>query len=101
VSDPSGPFPEIRAANDALDGLAAKARLIKRLHAKRYNEQLKFFAGMLNTLAVGIFGAAFILPIVGHSQTGPDFLMRPVWILVAAGLHVVGLAMLGLIRSEE
>jgi len=53
----------------------------------------------MNTIAIGIVVAAIIVPGV----SSPALLLEPprvIWILIAAALHIVAQAVLGLLRSE-
>ena len=72
----------------------------RRLANKRYNERIRLIYTAANTLALGIIGAAFIVP--GVSSVATIFeTQRAIWFLAAAGLHVLAQAVVGFLRSEE
>lgn len=69
----------------------------RKLAARRLNENLKLLASSLNTVALTILGAAFLLPTIsGQAVATPT-----IWIMIAAGLHLLAQAVLRLIQSED
>jgi hypothetical protein len=68
----------------------------RRLGAKRQNERVKLGASFLNTAAIAVLGAAFIVPAVSGSGN-----IRWNWVPVALILHLAAHAAFGLLRSEE
>lgn len=68
----------------------------RRLRAKRQNERVKLLASFLNTLALAIIGAAFVVPGVGSLSS-----VRWAWIPVGLVLHFSAQTALGLLKSEE
>lgn len=72
----------------------------RRLHAKRANERIKLLYSTANALAIGVLGAAIIVPGVTSLASLME-LQRAIWFLVAVGLHCTGLAIVGLLRSED
>ena len=71
----------------------------RRLANKRYNERIRLIYTAANTLALGIIGAAFIVP--GVSSVATIFeTQRAIWFL-AAGLHILAQVVVGFLRSEE
>ena len=68
----------------------------RKLKAKRHNERVKLAASALNTLAIGIIGAAFIVPGVTSLDN-----VRWVWIPAAFILHLIGQVLLGTLKSED
>ena len=72
----------------------------RRLAAKRANERVKLFYSTMNAFAVGVVGAAFIVP--GITSIASIFeLQRWIWFIAAAGLHLMAQLVIGLLRSEE
>lgn len=72
----------------------------RRLAAKRANERIKLVYTTANAFAIGIVGAAFIVP--GVSSLFPLIeVRRGIWLLIAAGLHIVAHLFIGRLRSED
>lgn len=69
----------------------------RRLSAKRNNERVKLAASTMNAISLTTFGAAFILP----SVTGGAATPAPIWVIVAAVLHVGAHALFRFLRSED
>jgi len=72
----------------------------RKLHAKRANERVKLLYSTVNALAIGMVGAAFVVPGV----TSADALLEPqrwIWILIAVALHSVAYLIVGWLRSED
>ena len=70
-----------------------------RLAVKRSNEGLKLTATLANNLAVGIFIGGLVAPSAAGRHFGPQWYIALT--IAAAGLHVTGRWLLGLLRSEE
>lgn len=68
----------------------------RRLASKRVNESLKLAANFLNAIAIGVVGAAFIVPGVTDFAT-----VRWIWIPAGLVLHLVGHMLLQSLRSED
>jgi hypothetical protein len=68
----------------------------RKLTARRTNEHLKLAASFLNTLALAIIGAAFVVPGVTSLE-----LVRWIWIPVGLLLHLTAHLMLRLLKSED
>ncbi|WP_051956076.1 hypothetical protein [Beijerinckia mobilis] len=66
------------------------------LAAKRSNERVKLAAAALNALAIGVLGAAFVVPGVENLDK-----VHWWWIPVALFLHVMAHATFGFLRLEE
>lgn len=62
----------------------------RRLRAKRFDEHLKLLVTTLNVIALAIFGAGVLQPLV---LTGPDAtpfsLFNLVWIALSVALHLL------------
>jgi hypothetical protein len=69
---------------------------LRRLRAKRNNERYKLAASFLNTIAIAILGAAFIIP----SISSPD-LIRWQWVPAALILHGGAHVVLGFLNNED
>ena len=73
-----------------------EARL--KLQAKRFNEHIKLFVTTLNVIALTIFGAGVLQPLVAaDSSDTPAFAFNMIWIALSVALHFVaqGLIRLG------
>ena len=68
----------------------------RRLRAKRQNERMKLGASSLNTLAMGLLGAAVIVPGVTSLQA-----IQWQWIPVGLILHGGAHLLLGRLTSED
>jgi len=68
----------------------------RKLRAKRANERVKLAAGALNTLALAVVGAAFVIPGVTSLAN-----VRWAWIPVGVVLHILAHIALGLMKSED
>ncbi|MGH2343500.1 hypothetical protein ACRC7T_18700 (plasmid) [Segnochrobactraceae bacterium EtOH-i3] len=69
----------------------------RRLAAKRNNERVKLAASTMNAIGLTTFGAAFILPFVNGGPATPT----PLWVIVAAVLHVGAHVLFRFLRSED
>ena len=72
----------------------------RKLSAKRTNERIKLLYTTANALAIGVLGAAIIVPGVSSLASLLD-LQRGIWLLVAAALHCTALLIVWLLRSED
>jgi hypothetical protein len=72
----------------------------RKLANRRFNEHLRLFASLLNALAIGLFGAAIIIPGVAAPATFIS-LRTGVWFFAAAALHLVAQAAVSFLRSED
>ena len=68
----------------------------RKLRAKRNNERVKLTAVSLNTLALAILGAAFIVPGVTSFDN-----VRWAWIPIGFALHLLAHVVLGFLKSED
>ena len=68
----------------------------RKLRAKRTNERVKLTTVSLNTLALAIVGAAFIIPGVTSLEN-----VRWAWIPVGLILHLLAHLVLGFMKSED
>jgi hypothetical protein len=68
--------------------------------AKRFNEGAKLLASLFNSLAIAVFGAAFVIPI---TQGRYDVLAHGGGLLLVAGvsLHLAGQAALRFLQAED
>ncbi|WP_407528126.1 hypothetical protein [Methylobacterium oryzisoli] len=68
--------------------------------AKRFNEGVKLFAALLNALSIGVFGAAFVVPVARRRY---DVFAEGGWLLLLGGvcLHGIGQIVLRFFRAEE
>jgi hypothetical protein len=71
----------------------------RKLAARRWNEHLKLIATSLNTIALGIVGAAYVIP--GVAGTFSMDLPRLIWLFYALVLHLASHAVLRFFRSED
>jgi hypothetical protein len=69
----------------------------RKLAAKRFNEHIKLLMGSFNTVALTIFGAAFLLPYLNGNESHPSLF----WILVAIVLHLAAHIAVRFTKSEE
>jgi hypothetical protein len=68
----------------------------RKLRAKRTNERVKLTAVSLNTLALAIVAAAFVIPGVTSLDN-----VRWAWIPIGFILHLLAHAVLGFMKSED
>jgi hypothetical protein len=68
----------------------------RKLRAKRTNEHLKLVAAFLNTLALAVIGAAFVIPGVASLEG-----VRWIWVPVGLFLHLLAHMMLRFLKSED
>ena len=68
----------------------------RKLRAKRQNERVKLAASALNTLALAIAGAAFIVPGMTSLEN-----VRWTWIPVSLGLHICAHLVFTALKSED
>lgn len=68
----------------------------RKLAAKRTNERVKMLAGTLNALAIGILGAAFVVPGVTSLEN-----VRWIWIPAALVLHLMAYVAYRFLKSED
>jgi hypothetical protein len=68
----------------------------RKLRAKRTNEHLKLVASFLNTLALAVIGAAFVIPGVTSLES-----VRWIWIPAGIILHLCAHVPLRLLKSED
>ncbi|SFV11561.1 hypothetical protein SAMN02799631_05298 [Methylobacterium sp. 174MFSha1.1] len=68
--------------------------------AKRFNEGAKLLASLFNSLAIAVFGAAFVIPI---TQGRYDVFANGGGLLLIAGVsfHLAGQAALRFLRAED
>ena len=71
----------------------------RKLAAKRINERVKLLASLLNSLAIGVIGAAVIVPGV-QDPTRITF-QALTWIVTGVVLHLIGQAVFAFMRSED
>jgi hypothetical protein len=69
----------------------------RKLAARRRNERVRLFASTLNTIALSIFGASFVLPAI--TQATPQIAIA--WLVAAALLHGLAHWTYDLLRSED
>ena len=72
----------------------------RKLQAKRFNEHVKLLVTTINAIALVIFAAAVLQPLIG-TASGSD--MKPVgwpWVMVSAILHLFAHGVIRLIRAE-
>jgi len=69
----------------------------RRLAAKRANERIKLLIVSVNTVALTMFGATLVIPVVSGSRQD----VPVTWILVAIGLHVMAQALFQFLRNED
>lgn len=72
----------------------------RKLAAKRNNERIKLGATFLNTLAIGVLGAAVIVPSF-NPDIQPGILSRALGVLVGGGLHLLAQWWYRFLRSED
>lgn len=73
------------------------------LEALVHNEQIKVRATLLNTVAAGFIVAGIITPIVTTSRdadhwSAAPWILMPVWLILAAGLHYAAILNLARLR---
>jgi hypothetical protein len=68
----------------------------RRLRAKRQNERVKLVVSFVNTAALAILGAAFIVPGISGTDS-----IHWNWVPVAFILHLCAHAALSLLKSED
>ncbi|MGE7416356.1 hypothetical protein [Methylobacterium tarhaniae] len=68
--------------------------------AKRFNEGAKLLASLFNSLAIAVFGAAFVIPI---TQGRYDVFAHGGGLFLVAGVcfHLAGQAALRFLRAED
>jgi hypothetical protein len=71
----------------------------RKLAARRWNEHLKLIATSLNTIALGIVGAAYVIPGISGSLSAD--LPRLIWFSYALALHLGAHVFLRFLRSED
>lgn len=72
----------------------------RKLAAKRTNERVKLGYTTVNALAIGVLGAAVIVPGVSSVASLLEF-QRWIWLIIAMALHMLAQMIVGLLRSEE
>ncbi|MGV6873673.1 hypothetical protein ACUSIJ_13395 [Pseudochelatococcus sp. B33] len=82
------------------EAVAQREASQRKLAAKRNNERVKLRANSMNAVALGIFGAAFVVPGVSNSWTGSSPAIV-IWILFAFALHIGANWMFQFMRSED
>ena len=71
----------------------------RKLRAKRFSEHVKLLMTSLNAIALVIFGAGVLQPLVTGGP-GPLSPFNLVWIALAVALHLCAQALIRLIRPE-
>ena len=73
----------------------------RKLRAKRFNENLKLLTTTTNAIALVIFAASVLQPLLGAGATSPaaQSVNWP-WVAVSAILHLFAHAVIRLIRPE-
>ncbi len=71
----------------------------RKLQAKRFNEHVKLLVTSLNAIALVIFGAGVLQPLL---TTGPESFspLNVVWIVLSIALHLCAQALIRLLRPE-
>lgn len=72
----------------------------RKLAARRTNKRLRLLTSAMNTLAVGIVGAAMIVPGINSAAALLE-LHRFAWLATALTLHVSAVFVLRWLKSEE
>lgn len=80
--------------------IAQRETVRRKLEAKRNNERVKLRANSMNAVALGILGAAFVVPGVSNGWTGSSPAIV-IWILFALALHIGANWMFQFMRSED
>ena len=70
-----------------------------KLQAKRFNEHIKLFVTTLNVIALTIFGAGVLQPLVTAGAT-PISAFNMIWIGLSVALHFVAQGLIRLIQLE-
>ena len=71
----------------------------RKLAIKRFNEHVKLFVATVNAIAVGLFGAGVLHPIV-TSAAESDIMFNWTWIAACAAAHVFAQAVVRLVQLE-
>lgn len=73
--------------------------LERKLSAKRFNEHIKLLVTTTNAIALVIFGAGVLQPLV-MEVPAPFSVFNLVWIALSITLHLCAQALIRLIRQE-
>jgi hypothetical protein len=73
----------------------------KKLSAKRFNEHVKLVATTINVIALGIFGAGVLQPLVAPAPSAvASPALNAAWIAVSVALHLLAHGAIRLMKAE-
>ncbi len=73
----------------------------RRLRAKRFDEHLKLLVTTLNVIALTVFGAGVLQPLVLAGPTATPFsFFNLIWIALSIALHLLAQGLIRLMRLE-
>ena len=75
-------------------------RTRRKLAARRNNERVRLLAQTINALAIGLVGAAILVPLVSAPETLLSW-RTVAWIIMAVSLHLLAQGIFVLLRSED
>ncbi len=83
------------------DGAEMDEEAKRKLRAKRYNEHIKVFVTTLNVIALTIFGAGVLQPLLGASSgMAPVSPFNLIWIALSIALHFVAQGLIRLLQLD-
>jgi hypothetical protein len=72
----------------------------RRLFAKRFNEHIKLLVTTFNAIALVVFGAGVLQPLVTGASVVAFSVFNLVWVAISITLHLFAQALIRLVRLE-